>query len=145
LTEQLLAFDFGSHRIGVAVSRGELVFSRPALSAADSVRAAAKVVVEEGASRVFVGLPLLLSGLEGNSAGLASTFASRLAGQISSPVFLVDERFTTAIADKQLKELPLTGKQRRQIVDSAAAAQLLQFILSSEATNPDQIWRRAGA
>jgi putative Holliday junction resolvase len=83
--------------------------------------------------------------LEGSSAKQASAFASELAAQITNPVFLVDERYTTTLADKQLKELPISGKQRRQIVDSAAAAQLLQFILNSEVANPRQVWRRVSA
>ena len=141
MTEKLIAFDFGSTRIGVAVALGELVFARPAIAAKDAAENAAQLVLEEGCDRVFVGFPLLLSGLEGTSAQQADDFAHQLSKQLAKPVFLVDERFTTSLADRQLRELPLSGKQRRRIVDSAAAAQLLQHILNSEAANSNQTWR----
>jgi putative Holliday junction resolvase len=136
-----VAFDYGSHRIGVAIAIGELVLARPAIAAENALHAASEIVTRDGAQRVFVGLPLSLSGDEGASAVAAAHFAAGLAAKIEAPVFLVDERYTTTLAESLLRQLPLTGKQRRQIVDSAAAAELLRFILNAESKNPNQQWR----
>lgn len=136
-----MAFDYGTQRIGVAIAIGELVLARPAIAAEEGLQKASEIVNQDGAQRVFVGLPLSLSGDEGASAVAAANFAAGLAAKITSPVYLVDERYTTTLAESSLRQLPLSGKQRRQIVDSAAAAELLRFILSAEASNPNQQWR----
>jgi len=143
LKGQLIAFDFGSHRIGVAVARDSMVFTRPAISAATAVPSCVELIQLEQPERVFVGLPLLLSGAQGSAADGAIEFAQRIASLASCAVFLVDERYTTTLADRTLRQLPLSGKKRRQIVDSAAAAELLRFILKAEESNPDQRWRPA--
>lgn len=138
-----MAFDYGSTRVGVAVAHDSMVFARPAIPTSSGLAALGQLIHEEAPTRVFVGLPLLLSGGEGSAASAAIEFARALRNHVDLPVYLVDERHTTTIADATLKQLPLSGKQRRQLVDSAAAAELLHFILKTEALNPNHPWRPA--
>jgi putative holliday junction resolvase len=82
---------------------------------------------------IVVGLPTSLSGKAGHSADQARDFAGALADVIAPvPVRLVDERFTTVIAHAALREGGRDSKERRTVIDQAAAALLLQGALDAE-------------
>ena len=91
------------------------------------------IALEHEAVEVIVGLPTSLSGREGAAAAVARTFADALAGRlVPIPVRLVDERFTTVLAHNALRQGGKGGRARRQVVDQAAAALLLQGALDAE-------------
>jgi putative holliday junction resolvase len=124
---RIVALDYGEARCGCAVSdpTGTLATPLPAVERADSKRglaALAGLVEEHGAKRVVVGLPLTLAGEEGEQAKHARAFAKRLAGRLTVPVDLHDERFTTRLAER-------TGGSDDD--DSRAAAHLLESYLAS--------------
>jgi putative Holliday junction resolvase len=97
------------------------------------VDAVAALVAEHGVTEVIVGLPTSLSGREGRAAADAREFAARLASQLTPvPVRLFDERFTTVTAHDALRQGSRDGRARRQVVDKAAAAVLLQAALDTE-------------
>ena len=131
-----LAVDVGSVRIGVARSDPGGVLATPltVLAAGPDARAAlARLVAGEGAFEVIVGLPTSLSGREGAAAAKARGFAAELAGQLAPvPVRLVDERFTTTEAHGALRRGGKDSRARRQVIDAAAAAVLLQAALDAE-------------
>ncbi|MGD0241953.1 MAG: Holliday junction resolvase RuvX [Streptosporangiaceae bacterium] len=136
-----LAVDVGSVRIGVARSDPGGVLATPltvlrsgpgALAAQARVELA-KLVAGEGAIEVIVGLPTSLSGREGAAATGARVFAADVAGRVAPvPVRLLDERFTTTEAHGALRRGGKDARARRQIVDAAAAAVLLQAALDAE-------------
>src|SRR5579862_5957046 len=136
-----LAVDVGSVRIGVARSDPGGVLASPLTvlrsgPGAQAGRARAELVrlsVGEGVIEVIVGLPTSLSGREGAAAAGAREFASDLAGRLAPvPVRLVDERFTTTEAHDALRRGGKDARARRQVVDAAAAAVLLQAALDTE-------------
>ena len=131
-----LAVDVGSVRIGVARSDPGGVLATPltVLAAGPGARAAlARLVAGEGAVEVIVGLPTSLSGREGAAAATAREFAEDLAGRLAPvPVRLVDERFTTTEAHGALRRGGKDSRARRQVIDAAAAAVLLQAALDAE-------------
>ena len=93
----------------------------------------ARLAASEGAIEVIVGLPTSLSGREGTAAAGAREFAADLAGRLAPvPVRLVDERFTTTEAHDALRRGGKDARARRQVVDAAAAAVLLQAALDAE-------------
>jgi putative Holliday junction resolvase len=96
-------------------------------------RAVAGLVAEHEVSLVVVGLPLSLSGTEGPAATLARRVAGELAAVLEVPVRLVDERFTTTTAHERLRATGRTERERRPVVDQAAAAVLLQHVLDAAA------------
>jgi putative Holliday junction resolvase len=96
-------------------------------------RTVAGLVAEHEVSLVVVGLPLSLSGTEGPAAALARRVAGELAAVLEMPVRLVDERFTTTTAHERLRATGRTERQRRPVVDQAAAAVLLQHVLDAAA------------
>ncbi len=130
----VLAVDPGSERLGLAVSDGDGRIAFPL----DPVRVGprgshvadvARIAADRGAGRIVVGLPLMLTGVEGAAAERARVLAQAIAAATRLPVDLVDERLTTVQADRDLAAAGLRGRRRRARLDSAAAAILLQAYL----------------
>jgi putative holliday junction resolvase len=123
---RVLALDHGSARCGCAISDPSGTLATP-LEAIDrpetkkGLAAIARLVQDQGAERVVVGLPLTLKGEEGEQAAAARAFAQRLERRLRIPVELHDERLTTRLADR-------TGGS--EDADSRAAAHLLESYLA---------------
>lgn len=120
----MLALDHGSARCGCALSdpTGTLATPIEPVLRPDTRRGFARVVGlvrEHGVKQVVVGLPIGLSGQDTDQTREARAFAERLAGAISVPVDLYDERFTTSIAAQR-------GGDPKSSEDSRAAAVLLE-------------------
>lgn len=131
-----LAVDPGSVRIGVARSDPGGVLATPLTVVRQGKRALdalAGLAAAEEAMEILVGLPRSLSGRDGPAAASAKQFAADLAARVAPlPVRLVDERFTTATAHDALRAGGHDSRARRQTVDAAAAAVLLEAALESE-------------
>ena len=136
-----LGVDVGSVRVGVARSDPggilatplTVVPSGPGAKAAHAQAELARLAAGEGAIEVIVGLPTSLSGREGAAAAGARNFAAELAERLAPiPVRLVDERFTSTEAHEALRRGGKDSRARRQVVDAAAAAVLLQAALDTE-------------
>jgi putative Holliday junction resolvase len=123
---RILALDHGSARCGCAVSdpSGTLATPLPVIERPDSKKglaAVARLVEDQGAELVVVGLPLTLGGEPGEQAQAARAFAERLDRRVNVPVELHDERLTTRLAER-------TGGAGDE--DSRAAAHLLESYLA---------------
>jgi putative Holliday junction resolvase len=131
-----LAVDAGSVRIGVARSDPDGILASPLAvvrSGPGALDELARLAAGADAIEVIVGLPTSLSGRDGAAAATARSFAADLAGRIRPvPVRLVDERFTTTQAHEALRRGGKDTRARREIVDAAAAAVLLQAALDAE-------------
>jgi len=131
-----LGIDVGSVRVGVARSDPGGVLASPLATVRrgrGDLDAVAELVAEHAVTEVIVGLPTSLSGGEGRAAGAVRDFAARLAARVTPvPVRLFDERFTTITAHGALRQAGRQGRARRQVVDKAAAAVLLQAALDAE-------------
>ena len=127
-----LGLDLGSKRIGVAIGdrSGTIASPLQVLQRTGSVRrdheAIAKLVLEEEADVVVVGLPLNMNGSEGPAAKAAIDEAAALATVVHVPVVTFDERRTTVTADQAMIEANMRAQARRRIVDKIAAAVMLQ-------------------
>ena len=131
-----LGIDPGDARIGVARSDPTGFLATPLETVrrgkGDLARLA-RLVVEEEAVEVVVGLPRSLSGGEGPAAAKVRVFAARLAERIAPvTVRLQDERLTTVSAEAMLRDRGKKGAERRAVVDQAAAVFILQHALDSE-------------
>jgi len=131
-----LAVDPGTVRIGVARSDPGGVLATPLTvvrRGKGDLDALASLATTEEAMEILVGLPRSLSGREGPAAVSARKFAADLAARVAPlPVRLVDERFTTSTAHEALRASGHDSRDRRQTVDSAAAAVLLESALEAE-------------
>lgn len=131
-----LGIDPGDARIGVARSDPTGFLATPVETVrrgkGDLARIA-KILVEEEAVEVVMGLPRSLSGGEGPAAAKVREFARSLARRVSPvPVRLVDERMTTVSAEAMLRDQGRKGGKRRAVVDQAAAVLILQHALDTE-------------
>ena len=131
-----LGIDPGDARIGVARSDPTGFLATPLETVrrgkGDLARLA-RLVRDEEAVEVVVGLPRSLSGGEGPAAAKTRDFAGRLAVRIAPvPVRLQDERLTTVSAEAMLRDRGKKGAERRAVVDQAAAVLILQHALDSE-------------
>lgn len=134
---RVLGIDLGSKRIGVAVSdrSGTIATPLTVLARSRSQRqdhlAIKKILEDEEAEAVVVGLPLNMDGSEGKAAAAARLEAQRIATVVSVPVHVHDERRTTVEADRVLLERNMRAEARRRVVDKVAAAVILQSWLDS--------------
>jgi putative Holliday junction resolvase len=139
---RVLGIDLGSKRIGVAVSdrTGTIASPLTVLQRSGSVardhQVIAKLVVEEEAEAVVVGLPLNMNGTMGPAATAAVAEAKALATVVGVPVHTSDERRTTVTADRAMMEAGMGALARRKVVDKVAAAVLLQHWLDGQAARP---------
>jgi putative Holliday junction resolvase len=135
----VLGIDLGSKRIGIATSdrSGTIATPYSVLLRCGSMggdhRNIAKMVVEEEAEAVIVGLPLNMDGSEGKAAQAARVEAARMATVVGVPVHVHDERLTTVEADRVLMEQKMNAQARRRVVDKVAAAVMLQSWLDTQA------------
>ena len=136
-----LGIDLGSKRIGIAVSDRSGTIASPlvVLQRSGSLRrdheSIAKLVIEEEAEILVVGLPLNMNGTSGPAAQAAVKEAEALATVVGVPVITFDERRTTVTADRALMEARIGATARRKLVDKVAAAVLLQTWLDSRAAS----------
>ena len=128
-----MALDLGSRRIGVAVSDSDERVATPVPVLARHRdrprlhREIAELVAEWEAEQVVVGLPIDLAGEIGPAATAVLAECDELAAALPVPVTTHDERLTTRIADRSLRERgDLDGRDRRKVVDMVAASVILQ-------------------
>ncbi len=131
MSMRLLGLDFGERRIGLAANdalgltaQGIGVYKRR------NRRLDLEYISEKirtlGISRVVMGLPLHLNGSRGSLADAVEAFGRDLAKRTGVDVVYTDERLTTAAAQKDLIALDVSRSRRRQVIDEAAAALILQ-------------------
>lgn len=133
---KIIAFDYGTRRIGVAVSDPDGRFAlagRPIEVAGDAVEQMADRVEAEAPDRVVVGLPIRLDGTEGDAARRVRDVIDELAARTGVPVEPFDERLTSAEARGRLRGAPLSRKRKKIAVNTVAAQIILQCWLDSRA------------
>jgi putative Holliday junction resolvase len=129
--DTVLAFDFGTRRIGVAVGDLATRLAHPLATIerereADRFAAIAALVDEWKPSRLVVGVPVHADGTPHATTVKAQRFARQLAGRTGLPVELADERHTTLAASSSLAEAGHTGARARDVRDRVAAQLILQ-------------------
>jgi len=125
---RIAAIDFGLKRIGIAISDERQKIAFP-LETVPNVAEIQKVLKKYSITLILVGLPLLLSGKEGDMAAAVKKFAKDLEETTKIPVKLIDERFSSKIAEQSLREIHLNRKERSAKMDATTAAMLLQSYL----------------
>ncbi len=127
-----LGLDLGSVRIGVALSDSRGTLASPYTTIVRSgnlVRdqaAIAALVAETGAEVLVVGLPLSMDGRMGPAARAAMSEAASLRAALGVPVEVCDERLSTVSAARGMQVAGRRSRHQRVVIDSAAAAVLLQ-------------------
>ena len=94
-----------------------------------------QVIREYGVREIVLGNPLRMSGAEGIQSEKVAGFAEELRQRFKLPVYLWDERLTSAEANRLLREAELSIQKRAQAVDRMAAVLILQSFLQAR-SNP---------
>lgn len=136
----LLAFDFGTQRIGVAVANTFSASARPLTTISDEKNTArfaaiAELVREWQPSALLVGIPCNDDGTPHELTALCRRFANRLQGRFSLTTILVDERYTSLAASLQLNKEGIRGRRQKSLIDQYAAQQILQAYLDEPAAS----------
>lgn len=135
---RILALDYGTKRIGVALS-DELGWTAQPLETFErrtldrDVAHIAALVGSHDVRQVVLGLPLQLDGREGPAIKAMREFAATLEAGLPVPLVLWDERLTTKAAEDLLIAADVSRKKRKGAVDRVAAALLLQSYLAAQA------------
>lgn len=130
---RILCIDYGRARIGTAYSDESCSFAFPFVVFIKHKKIEltyreiqSKISTIGTFDLVLIGLPLLLSGQEGEMALEAKAFGNGLADFLSIPPLFWDERLSSSQADRVLKEGNLSRKERAKHSDTMAATLILQ-------------------
>ena len=132
----VLAFDFGEKRIGVAVGEHLLGIAHPLITIESEAnderfRIISDLITEWRPSLLVVGLPLTAEGEEHALTLLSKKFSRRLDGRFGLPVAMVDERYTSVEASRTLKEMGVSTRKQKPMLDAVAAQHILQSYFDS--------------
>lgn len=135
--KRLMGFDVGDKTVGVALSDTLLMTASPidVIRRTKFTADAEKLIVlihAREASGIVVGLPVNMDGSEGPRCQSVRQFVTNLLGKIDLPVAFWDERLSTAAVERMLvDEMDVSRARRRELVDKAAAAYILQGALEA--------------
>jgi putative Holliday junction resolvase len=140
-TGTVLAFDFGTRRIGVAVGDLETRLAHPlttieAEENRDRFAAVAPLLAEWRPVLAVVGLPFREDGGEHPVGRLARRFAQRLHGRFGIKVELVDEHLTSHDAEQSLRSAGARGAKLKAALDPVAAQRILETFFESLIRDP---------
>ena len=129
-----LAIDLGEKRTGLAA--GDDVTGLISPLAVIEVRrgnalldALLKEIEAHHPDEIVIGLPLNMDGTEGEGAKVVRQFAEALEARSGKPIHFQDERLTSYAADQQMAQSGRTHKQKKELRDALAAAEILRDFL----------------
>jgi len=143
-----LAIDVGRARVGVAYSGKNSEIALPLatferntfanFAAELNSELADRSIEASDIGLIYVGLPLNLSGTKTASTADAIEFAARLAEHFVSEIRLIDERFSTTLANRRLHDSQRNQKDARSFIDQMAAIEILNHAnsISQRTGNP---------
>lgn len=133
---RILAIDYGSRRMGLAVSDA-LGITAQGLDTLERKNKRSdfarleRTIREYQVKEIVLGNPLRMSGEEGTQARKVAEFAEELRRRFGLPVQLWDERLTSSEANRLLREAEVSLHRRTQAVDRMAATLILQSFLQA--------------
>ncbi len=136
---RVLGIDYGTARIGLAVSDDLGMMAHPfetvpAAKQEEAIARISEVVAERSIQEVVIGLPLHLNGDEGPAVKGVRRFTKELKAALPDHLVYheVDERLTTKTAMEKLHQAGRNEKNSKQIIDQAAAVEILQDWLDGQ-------------
>ncbi|MCT4635006.1 MAG: Holliday junction resolvase RuvX [Rickettsiales bacterium] len=131
---RLLGLDIGKVRIGSSLSdenkilaSGHLLFNlKKQKFTLSNLRS---IIDNEKVHGIVVGYPLQMDGEKGDSCFMVDKFIEKFVLPLNQPIFLQDERLSTAAVGRFFKEMELTRKQQADRNDVASARYILQNVI----------------
>ena len=139
---RVVGIDFGTVRIGIAVSDPGRVLASPLENYTrqgeqQDRQRFVRLAAEEEVKLFVVGLPVHLDGGESQKSAEARQFGKWLAEVTGVAVEFFDERFTTSQAEQFLYDANLTSKRRKRRLDMVAAQIILSSYLEADSHRGD--------
>jgi len=134
--ERILAIDFGTKRIGLAITDPLKMFAIPFDTLPNNISTITeiiKIINEKNVKQIILGYPVKESGEETSISPLINKFKKELENKTGIQIQLVDERYSSDIASKRILESVKSKKKRRDksLIDKNAAAVILEDYLNS--------------
>jgi putative Holliday junction resolvase len=131
-----LAVDYGTRKIGVAVSDALGITARGVetlrgLGERAAVERVARLAADLDVEAVVVGLPVRADGSVGDAAARVLRFVERLAAVVAVPVHTTSEWLTSFEAEERMREMGVGERERRRRIDEAAAVVILEDFLAA--------------
>ncbi len=137
MTGRIMAIDYGSKRIGIAMSDSLCIFAKAHSvlqnsSFEDILSRIRDLISENKVSKVLVGMPYAIDGSFTPKTTETDEFRKKLQESLAVPVIAFDERYSSAEAEAELKKMGKTWQEARLVVDAMAAAMILKSYLDSQ-------------
>lgn len=137
---RILGIDYGTKRVGVAISDPMGMLATPlSVETVQTVEEAIKVVCriakERGVVKIVVGIPINMNGSSGPMALEAGKFVELLRNASGLPVDITDERLSTSLVERMLVDADVSRGRRKEVRDKLAAQVILQGYLDTKAFN----------
>ncbi len=136
---RVLGLDLGSKTIGIAISDPLGIIASGVETyrfeeekydlALEKVKTICK---EKKVDMIVLGYPKHMNGDIGDRAKLCEEFKEKLEQTLQLKVVLIDERWTTKLAESRLLEADVSRKKRKKVIDKMAAVVILQNYLDSK-------------
>ena len=136
ITKQIIAFDIGDKRIGVAVSDPFGEYAMPVetywrtKNFTHDVEQIVKIAEARFVGTIVCGLPVNFDGSESVQTVKTMRFIEAMREKTKIPIELEDERFTTLQAHEILIQEGVRREKRKNNVDSIAASYILDTYLA---------------
>ncbi|WP_234041764.1 Holliday junction resolvase RuvX [Persicirhabdus sediminis] len=136
----VLCIDYGSARIGLAITDPVGIMAHPLETIhckdVNPLLRIAELIEQRQVKQLVVGLPYHLDGREGDAAEKVYGFVKRLQEHIPQlPIHYCDERLSTVAAANKLRQAGKKAKSHKNIIDQAAAVEILNDWLTSQDTS----------
>ncbi|OGV25104.1 MAG: hypothetical protein A3J84_07995 [Ignavibacteria bacterium RIFOXYA2_FULL_37_17] len=133
--ERVLGIDYGTKRIGLAVTDPLNIFAYPLITLPNDskfIDQLKKIIDDYHVAKIILGYPLKESGDESASSQSVLKFKEELENKIGLPVELIDERYSSSIAQERIIQSVSSKKKRRDksLLDKNAAAVILEDYLN---------------
>jgi putative holliday junction resolvase len=136
MTARIMALDYGSKRIGVALSDPLKLFAKPHAvisntNPSDVLLAINALIQSQNVELIVLGMPYAIDGSHTPKTIETESFANMLKESLTIPVHIWDERYSSQEAEAELKTMGKSWQEARKMVDAMAAAMILKSYLEN--------------
>ena len=131
---RIIGIDHGAVRVGIAISDPMQIIARPykvIINNDGLLDEITSIIKKENIGKIIIGLPLNLAGEDTQKTKEVRNFAEKLKKDISIPVILWDERYTTVEANEALQEMGYNIHESKEVIDKVAASLILRNYLEN--------------
>lgn len=134
---RIMGLDYGSKTVGVAISDDMQITAQPVETIVrersnklrKTYQRLEELIGQYEVGMIVIGKPLNMNGTEGEMVQAVKSFSDELSRRTELETVLIDERLTTAEADRILKDTGVAISGRKEHIDKMAAAIILQTYL----------------